>query len=77
MNRVRRRVAVVLAAVTAFAASASPAAAAPNPTPNGFCGALNMLMAGEAMFTAMALHTNANGDAGMFHAVAVSCRPSA
>ena len=75
MKRVIPRVATAaVLAVIALPATASPAAAGPNPTPNGFCGALNMLMAGEAMVNAMVLHTNPHGDAGMFHAVAVSCR---
>ena len=76
MRPVSARAAAV-AAVTLgmLAAGASPAAAGPTPTPNGWCGAANMRNAGEAMARAMALHTNENGDAGMMNAVAVSaCR---
>jgi hypothetical protein len=73
--RSARLATTTLLSAVALASTASPAAAQPGPTPNGFCGAANMLVAGEAMINAMALHTNEHGDAGMFHAVAVSCRP--
>jgi len=50
----------------------SPAAGAePRPTPNGLCGAKNMVNEHsiDAMRRAMMLHTNINGDIGMGIAV--------
>ncbi|MCA1679491.1 MAG: hypothetical protein LC777_11330 [Actinobacteria bacterium] len=63
--------------LTALAASASPAAAGPTPTPNGFCGAKNMVNenAFPHMVEAMTLHTNLNGKIGMGNAVLVSACP--
>ena len=68
----QRRLAVSSLAVIAMAASASPAAADQKPTPNGLCGARNMVNehSRDAMLTAMMEHTNQHGDAGMFAAVA-------
>ena len=72
----RRRIGLVASAVvvSALVAGASPAAAAQIPTPNGLCGARNMMNpnARPHMLEAMMLHTAPQGDAGMFHAVAVS-----
>lgn len=71
-------VAGMLVAV-ALAVSAGVAAAAPSETPNGYCGALNMVQAWGVgarggMANAMAVD-NANGNAGMATAVAASdCR---
>ena len=50
---------------------ASPAGAGPRPTPNGLCGAKNMVNEHsiDAMREAMMLHTNLNGDIGMGIAV--------
>ncbi|MBE0608798.1 MAG: hypothetical protein IH609_05425 [Dehalococcoidia bacterium] len=52
----------------------SAEAAGPRPTPNGLCGAANMVNEAAAahMFEAMDLHTAAQGDAGMGTAVAAS-----
>jgi hypothetical protein len=56
--------------------SAAPAAAAPGPTPSGYTGACNMLVDPTMMTVPMVKNTlngnGFNGDAGMFHAVAVS-----
>jgi len=72
---IARAAATAALTLSMLAASASPAAAGPTLTPNGKCGAANMANAGEAMTTAMALHTDEHGDAGMMNAVAVSaCR---
>jgi hypothetical protein len=74
--------ALVALGLTAFAGGA---AAAPNPTPNGFVGACNMVAAwpgegpgngvgvqpGGGMELAMSVD-NPNGNDGMFHAVFVS-----
>lgn len=48
-----------------------PAGAGPRPTPNGLCGAKNMVNEHsiDAMREAMMLHTNWHGDAGMTTAV--------
>lgn len=71
-----RAAAATVLTLGVLAATASPAAAGPNETPNGWCGAANMRNAGTAMANAMMFHTNWHGDAGMFNAVAVSaCRP--
>jgi len=66
--------AVVVLVVTALVGVASPAAAAARPSANGLCGAKNMMNPNAAphMIEAMSLHTAPQGDAGMFHAVAVS-----
>ncbi len=67
-----KRVVVVLAgaalSATAFVGAAS---AATQPTPSGYCGALNMLSDASMGSVAM-VHANANGDNGMYHAVGVS-----
>ena len=57
-------------ALVALAMSAATASAAPV-TPNGLCGAKNMVNVHsiDAMRTAMMEHTNAHGDAGMTLAV--------
>lgn len=71
-----RITATAVLGLTALGAGASPAAAGPTQTPNGWCGAANMRNAGEAMTIAMTEHTNEHGDAGMFKAVRHSaCRP--
>ena len=71
---------LVVLSLTAFAGSAS---AAPGPTPNGFTGACNMVMAwpgvrvgtgvgvqpGGGMENAMKRNLNGNGNAGMNRAV--------
>jgi hypothetical protein len=70
-----------------LSATASSAAAAPNPTPNGWVGACNMVVSwpglgvqnpsgvgvqpGGGMEQAMTID-NPNGNAGMFHATDVS-----
>ena len=76
----KRRLALVsLVAAVALATGATPAAADQKPTRNGLCGAANMSNehSRDAMATAMAEHTNANGDAGMRAAVArTRCAPS-
>lgn len=63
---------LALALVAGFAGSAE--ASGPKPTPNGYCGALNM--ANDAalphMIEAMASHTAEQGDAGMTTAVVAS-----
>jgi len=48
--------------------------AAQKPTPNGLCGAKNMVNENALphMMMAMTYHTNENGDFEMFRAVAVS-----
>ncbi len=65
---------VVVLVLTALVGGASPAAAATRPSPHGLCGGANMVnpSARPHMVEAMALHTAPEGDAGMFHAVAVS-----
>lgn len=57
-------------AVGILVGSSSPAGAAPV-TPNGLCGAKNMVNehSVDAMREAMMLHTNEHGDAGMARAV--------
>lgn len=65
-------------AAVALVVSATPAAADQKPTPNGLCGAKNMVHENsrDAMLTAMMEHTNYRGDAGMFAAVArTTCAP--
>lgn len=56
--------------LVALGATAAAASAAPV-TPNGLCGARNMVNvhARDAMLEAMMEHTNAHGDAGMTTAV--------
>ena len=74
-----RRAVISLVAAVAVAGSATPAVADQKPTPNGLCGARNMVNENsrDAMLTAMMEHTNAHGDAGMFAAVArTTCAPS-
>lgn len=68
----KRRLAVSSVAAIAMAVSAAPAAADQKPTPNGLCGAKNMVNEHsiDAMRTAMMEHTNHHGDAGMAGAVA-------
>jgi hypothetical protein len=68
----KRLLAVIsVSAVVAVAALGGTASASTGPTPNGWCGALNMLQAGAGMDNAMS-RDNANGNAGMFGAVAAS-----
>ena len=82
MDRMSRRLRVALTtsfmalALGAFAGSAS---AATNPTPNGYCGAMNMVQAWGVgaqggMENAMS-RDNVNGNDGMWRAVAVSNCP--
>ena len=68
----KRRLAVVTAIGIAVAVGPSPAVADQKATPNGLCGARNMVNehSRDAMLTAMMEHTNYHGDAGMFAAVA-------
>ena len=75
MKRIAARVTTTaVVGVIAVAASASPAAAAQRPTPNGLCGAKNMVNenARPHMVAAMTYHTNEHGDQGMARAVTVS-----
>lgn len=75
----RRLTAVASVAAIAVAVSATPAAAVQSPTPNGLCGAKNMVNENsrDAMITAMMEHTNPHGVAGMRGAVArTACDPS-
>lgn len=72
----KRRLAVVSSIAAIAAVYATPAAAGQNPTPNGLCGAKNMVNENsrDAMVTAMMEHTNYHGDEGMAAAVArTSC----
>lgn len=74
----RRLTAVASVAAIAVAVSATPAAGQ-SPTPNGLCGAKNMVNENsrDAMITAMMEHTNPHGVAGMRGAVArTACDPS-
>ena len=67
----RTAVAVVIAAAP-FALTSFPAAAASAPAPGtGLTGACNMLL-DPTMGTVPMTHDSADGNAGMFHAVAVS-----
>lgn len=52
----------------------SAEALGPRETPNGLCGAMNMVNEAAAphMIAAMTLHTADQGDAGMYTAVAAS-----
>lgn len=75
----KRRCAVSFVAAVAVAVSAAPAAADQKPTPNGLCGAKNMVNENsiDAMRTAMMEHTNYHGDAGMTGAVVrTTCAPA-
>jgi hypothetical protein len=83
----RTRAALVTGLMLALTAFGGAAAAAPNPTPNGWVGACNMSVSwpgfgaqnpngvgvqpGGGMERAMSID-NPNGNAGMFNAVAVS-----
>jgi hypothetical protein len=83
--RMKHGLAFVSALVLGLAAFAGSAAAAPNPTPNEFVGACNMVASwpgagpgngvgvqpGGGMELAMSVD-NPNGNDGMFHAVFVS-----
>lgn len=81
MSVSRRFRLVVVAGLVALTISAfaGPVAAAPSPTPNGYCGALNMVEAwgvgaNGGMANAMSVD-NPNGNDGMWRAVAASdCR---
>lgn len=70
--------AVLVLAVASMAlplvGTSGTAQAGPKPTPNGLCGALNMVneAAMPHMVEAMTYHTAPQGDAGMFKAVANS-----
>lgn len=68
-----KRVLVLLSvsATIGLAVLSGGAAAAAGPTPNGYVGACNMLMAGPGMANAMSAD-NPRGNAGMFRAVSVS-----
>ncbi len=76
MNRTsrRRRLALTTGLVAiCLGVFAGTASAAPNPTPNGYCGAKNMVQAWGVgaqggMANAMS-RDNSNGNAGMFTAV--------
>lgn len=59
------------AVASALGSFALPASASPGQTPTGYTGACNMLVSGPGMVNAMSVN-NANGDTGMFRAVAVS-----
>lgn len=75
MKRVTACVATMaVMGVAALAGGASPVTAAQKPTPNGLCGAKNMVNENALphMMMAMTYHTNENGDFEMFRAVAVS-----
>lgn len=78
-DKMKRMLALVSALVVlglpAFAGSAE--ASGPNETPNGRCGALNMLM-DPTMLTVPMVHNTthgSHGNDGMFHAVDVSGCP--
>jgi hypothetical protein len=73
MKRLTIRTAMSGLIVAAVVAAASPATAAPV-TPNGLCGAKNMVNENslEAMREAMMNHTDEHGDAGMARAVALT-----
>jgi hypothetical protein len=71
MKRLSSLVAAGALVVAGLVGSISTASAGPRPTPNGYCGARNMAMAGDGMANAMS-RDNENGNLGMFHAVAVS-----
>jgi hypothetical protein len=73
MKRPTARLAAATLFSLGFVVSASRVAAAPV-TPNGLCGARNMVNehSREAMLDAMMNHTDEHGDAGMFLAVALT-----
>jgi Spy/CpxP family protein refolding chaperone len=73
MKRPTARLAAATLLSLGLVVSASPVAAAPV-TPNGLCGARNMVNehSREAMLDAMMNHTDEHGDAGMFRAVALT-----
>lgn len=73
MKRLSIRAAAGGLIFAAVVAAASPATAAPV-TPNGLCGAKNMVNENslEAMRDAMMNHTDEHGDAGMAKAVALT-----
>ena len=73
MKRPITRLAAATLLFLGLVMSASPVAAAPT-TPNGLCGARNMVNehSREAMLDAMMNHTDEHGDAGMFRAVALT-----
>ena len=67
-----RKLLVSAAVAASFAlVGVAPAAAGPTKTPNGLCGAKNMVNENsrDAMVTAMMEHTNIHGDIGMGRAV--------
>ena len=73
MRCARARLAVLAAvAVAAFTAGGAAATASTGPTPNGFCGAANMLVAWDTGMALAMSRNNPNGNTGMFRAVAVS-----
>jgi hypothetical protein len=67
-----RLAAVALSSVLVFAAGAASATASTSPTPNGFCGAANMLVAWDTGMALAMSRDNPNGNIGMFRAVALS-----
>lgn len=73
MKRLTIRLVAGCFVVGALVAGASPATAAPV-TPNGLCGAKNMVNenARDAMVEAMMNHTDEHGDAGMTRAVTLT-----
>ena len=66
--------AALLVALTVPLFAGSAEASGPNQTPNGFCGAFNMLM-DPTMLTVPMVHNATQGNVGMFNAVAVSDCP--
>ena len=73
MRCVRARLTVFgLVAVAAFTAGGAAATASTGPTPNGFCGAANMLVAWDTGMALAMSRNNPNGNIGMFRAVAES-----
>ncbi len=74
-GNVRRLLILAAALAAALSVGVATSGAAPE-TPNGYCGAMNMSMAGAGMEHAMTVN-NPNGSAGMFRAVDRSaCEPS-
>jgi hypothetical protein len=74
-RRVAKTLVVLMIAAAPVAPSAMPAAAASGPAPGtGLTGACNMLVpaANFGMLDVAMVRDNANGNAGMFNAVAVS-----
>ena len=77
MKHKKKTTALVLALLVAGMAFGTVEASGPNPTPNGLCGARNMVndAARPHMIEAMTFHTADQGDAGMFTTVVASaCR---